>query len=191
MNYLVLAFTLFFTQFALAQRVVVDHHQAKEAYELLNKIRTNPEKYKKELKLFNLQKIKRTKLNWNNQLAEVAVYRAKDMAKRSYFDHVSPEGYGPNYFIQEAGYQLNPEWLKKRSSNNFESIAANRASATDAIKALIIGKEAPGYHHRTHLLGMDQWNASLYDIGIGYVECKGAKPYESYLVVIIAKHDWN
>ncbi|WP_294185622.1 CAP domain-containing protein [uncultured Sphingobacterium sp.] len=190
MNYLVLAFTMFFTQFALAQRVVVDHRQAREAYELLNNIRTNPEKYTKELNLFNLQKIKRTKLNWNKQLAEVAVYRAKDMAKRSYFDHVSPEGYGPNYFIEEAGYKLNSEWLSKRSANNFESIAANRASATAAVKALIIGKESPGYHHRTHLLGMDQWNASLYDIGIGYVECKGAKPYESYLVVIIAKHDW-
>jgi len=187
---LVLAFTLFFTQFALAQRVVVDHRQAREAYELLNNIRTNPEKYTKELNLFNLQKIKRTKLNWNKQLTEVAVYRAKDMAKRSYFDHVSPEGYGPNYFIEEAGYKLNPEWLSKRSANNFESIAANRASAIAAVKVLIIGKESPGYHHRTHLLGMDQWNASLYDIGIGYVECKGAKPYESYLVVIIAKHDW-
>ncbi len=190
MRYLVLALTLLFTKFVLAQRIVVDHHQAKSAYELLNKIRTNPERFKKELKLFNLHKIKRSKLNWNKQLAEVAVYRAKDMAKRSYFDHVSPEGYGPNYFMEEAGYQLNPEWLKKRNSNNFESIAANRASATDAIKALITGKEAPGYHHRTHLLGMDKWNASLYDIGIGYVECKGGKPYESYLVVIIAKHDW-
>ncbi|MGJ1316220.1 CAP domain-containing protein, partial [Sphingobacterium multivorum] len=81
MNYLVLAFTLLFTQSIFAQRIVVDHHQATEAYELLNKIRTNPERYKKELKLFNLQKIKRTKLNWNKELAEVAVYRAKDMAK--------------------------------------------------------------------------------------------------------------
>lgn len=190
MKYFVLAFTLFFTQFVFAQRVTVDHRQAKEAYELLNKIRTNPERYKKELRLFNLHKIKRTQLKWNKQLAEVAEYRAKDMAKRSYFDHVSPEGYGPNYFIVEAGYSLNSTWLAKRSANNFESIAANRASATDGIKALIIGKEAPGYHHRTHLLGMDEWNSSLYDIGIGYVKCKGRRPYESYLVVIIAKHDW-
>ncbi|WP_293943372.1 MULTISPECIES: CAP domain-containing protein [unclassified Sphingobacterium] len=190
MKYFILTFTLFVTQLAWAQRAIVDRGQAKEAYELLNKIRTNPEKYKRELKLFNLRKITRTKLNWNKQLAEVAEYRAKDMAKRGYFDHVSPEGYGPNYFIEEAGYHLNQSWVKKRNANNFESIAANRASATDAIKALIIGKEAPGYHHRTHLLGMDQWNGSLYDIGIGYVKCRGAKPYESYLVVIIAKHDW-
>ena len=103
MRYLVLALPLLFTKFVLAQHIVVDHHQAKSAYELLNKIRTNPERYKKELKLFNLHKIKRSKLNWNKQLAEVAVYRAKDMAKRSYFDHVSPEGYGPNYFMEEAG----------------------------------------------------------------------------------------
>ncbi|MCW8311013.1 CAP domain-containing protein [Sphingobacterium sp. InxBP1] len=188
MKYLIFAFTLFIVQAATAQRIRVDQRQAKEAYELLNRIRLNPEKYKRELKLFNLHKIKRTELRWNKQLAEVAVYRAKDMAKRAYFDHVSPEGYGPNYFIAQAGYALNPDWLKKRSANNFESIAANRASATDAIKALIIGREAPGYHHRTHLLGMDQWNGSLYDVGIGYVTCKGAIPYESYLVVIIAKH---
>lgn len=190
MKYFILLFTLLISMVVCAQRIVIDTHEAKEAYELLNKIRTNPEKYQKELQLFNLDKIKKTELKWNKDLAEVAEYRAKDMAKRSYFDHVSPEGYGPNYFMAEAGYTLNPAWLKNRSANNFESIAANRENATDAIKALIIGREAPGYHHRTHLLGMDDWNGSLYDIGIGFVRCKGAKPYESYLVVIIAKHDW-
>lgn len=114
MKYFILTFTLFVTQLAWAQRAIVDRGQAKEAYELLNKIRTNPEKYKRELKLFNLRKITRTKLNWNKQLAEVAEYRAKDMAKRGYFDHVSPEGYGPNYFIEEAGYHLNQSWVKKK-----------------------------------------------------------------------------
>lgn len=171
-------------------QVRVEKKQAKEAYHLLNEIRKNPERYKKKLGLFNLNKVTRKSLNWNKRLAEVAESRAKDMAKRNYFDHVNPDGIGPNYYMQQAGYDLNAKWLKNKRANNFESIAWNWPSATDAIKGLIIGKEAPGYHHRKHLLGMDEWNASLYDIGIGFVTTGKKGHQKSYLCVIIAKHDW-
>lgn len=175
---------------SLSAQVRLEKAQAKDAYRLLNDIRQYPEKYKNKLSLFNLNKICRKQLQWNDDLAKVAEDRAKDMAKRGYFDHVTPEGIGPNYFIQQQGYELNSSWLKNRRANNFESIAWNWSTAEEGIKGLIIGKESPGYQHRKHLLGMDDWNASLYDIGIGFAIGPGKKERESYLVVIIAKHDW-
>lgn len=189
MKYLLIFSLSLLCSFSSAQ-VRVEKKQAKEAYHLLNEIRQNPERYKKQLGLFNLNKVTRKQLNWNKKLAEVAEYRAKDMANRNYFDHVNPDGKGPNYYIQRAGYDLNAKWLKNKRANNFESIAWNWPSAEDAIKGLIIGKEAPGYYHRKHLLGMDDWNSSLYDIGIGYVTKRKKGKQESYLCVIIAKHNW-
>lgn len=189
---LFLFLTIFFfsTVFAQQKAIRVNHKQAQEAYQLLNDIRLNPRKYAKELGITNLEKVTRIKLVWNDKLAKVAEFRAADMAKRKYFDHVSPDGLGPNYYIVKAGYNLNQDWTKKRSANNFESIAANHFSAIEAIQALIIGKGSPGFMHRKHLLGMDAWNSSLVDVGIGFVQAEKGSPYKTYLCVIIAKHDW-
>lgn len=176
--------------FAQKKNITVDKKEARKAFELLNDIRMNPRKYAKELRLSNTKQVKNTRLVWNEQLAKAAEFRAYDMANRNYFDHVTPEGIGPNYYIQKAGYYLNPDWLKKLSANNFESIAANHPTAEAGIKAFIIGKNSPGLRHRTHVLGMDEWNGSLTDIGIGFVRVPNGSQYKTYLCVIIAKHDW-
>jgi Uncharacterized protein with SCP/PR1 domains len=183
------AFALF-SGLTLPARPFVDRRDAQSAYVLLNKIRQNPGAYARELGLPSKANITRTQLLWNQTLAEVAEARAMDMARRDYFDHTDPDGLGPNYHINRAGYRLNPNWLKRSTANNFESIAANYPSATAGIKAMIIGKNSPGFHHRKHLLGMDKWNASLQDIGIGFVRVPDGGTYQSYLCVIIAKHDW-
>ncbi|GGH11436.1 CAP domain-containing protein [Sphingobacterium alkalisoli] len=192
MRVLILVICLFsFTALSAQKKnIIVDKSQAKAAYELLNDIRMNPKKYAKELGISNISKVKRTKLIWNNTLAKVAEFRAYDMANHNYFDHTSPKGIGPNHYISEAGYSLNSDWLKKRSANNFESIAANHPSASEGIKAFIIGKNSPGFMHRKHVLGMDEWNASLVDIGIGFVRVPSGSRYTTYLCVLIAKHDW-
>ena len=39
-------------------------------------------------------------------LADVARQRAADMANRGYFDHVNPDGVGPNSLMRSAGYPL-------------------------------------------------------------------------------------
>ncbi|UIR55733.1 CAP domain-containing protein [Sphingobacterium sp. SRCM116780] len=189
MKYLIIFCLSTLFLFSSAQ-IRVEKKQAKAAFELLNKIRENPKKFKKKLDLFDLDKITRKNLVWNKDLAKVAEFRAKDMAERDYFDHVSPEGIGVNYYIEQAGYDLNVNWLKNKKANNFESIAWNWPTAEAGIRGLIIGKESPGYHHRKHLLGMDEWNSSLSDIGIGFVTVKRKSGSESYLCVIIAKHDW-
>lgn len=171
-------------------RPTVDRDEAEAAFALLNKIRQNPSAYQRELGLNSRIKIAQTPLKWNVTLAKVAEARALDMARRNYFDHTDPDGIGPNHHIHRAGYSLNPDWLKRKQANNFESIAANYPSASDGIKAMIIGKSSPGFGHRKHLLGMDEWNGSLEDIGIGYVRAPSGSRYKSYLCVIIAKHDW-
>lgn len=177
--------------FAQKKSITMDKREAKRAFELLNDIRMNPGKYANELGLSSTAQVTHTRLIWNKALAKAAEFRAYDMANRDYFDHVTPEGIGPNYYIQKAGYSLNPDWLKKLSANNFESIAANHPTAEAGIKAFIIGKNSPGLRHRVHLLGMDEWNASLVDIGIGFARVPRGSRYQTYLCVIIAKHDWH
>lgn len=168
----------------------VERREARGAYALLNDIRQHPDRYRRALGLNPNEPITKTGLRWNDTLARVAEARAHDMAVRDYFSHVDPDGYGPNYHIHRAGYSLNSDWLKDKTTNNFESIAANYASAEDGIRALILGRGQAVNYHRKHLLGMDKWNHTLTDIGIGYVLMPSGSLYRSYLCVIIAKHDW-
>lgn len=181
----------FMVPLAQTKQVQVNKKQAQEAYAYLNSFRDNPAQLMRELGIkFDISKVSKVQLRWNAQLAKVAEFRASDMAKRNYFDHVSPEGLGPNQYIHQYGYKLHKDWLQKPSANFFESIGANHDTAIEGIKAFIIGKGSPGYMHRKHVLGMDDWNASLYDIGIGFVQVEKGFPYKTYLCVIIAKHEW-
>jgi uncharacterized protein YkwD len=163
--------------------------EAQQAFQLLNTIRSNPEKYYKELHLNSKLKITKAPLRWNDTLARVAEAKALDMAKRNYFDHVNPDGLGINYFINQSGYALNADWLKDKKENFFESIGSGHDSGEAAIKAMIIDAENANMGHRDHVLGIGDWDATLHDIGIGFVKCDGGK-YQSYICIIIAKHNW-
>ncbi|HEY8895063.1 MAG TPA: CAP domain-containing protein, partial [Niastella sp.] len=101
--------------------------------------------------------------------------------------HTTPEGYGINYLINQSGYSLNGEWLKANNLSYFESIGSGQESGADAVKSLIIDEKDNNKGHRNHLLGITQWDASLYDIGIGFVKSDGST-YQSYTCIIIAKH---
>ena len=155
MKYLIAAIFSLVAHVAQAQRITTERDEAKDAYVLLNDIRSNPSKYRKQLGISDIQNVTRKALVWNKQLAKVAEERAYDMAKRDYFDHITPDGVGVNVQIADGGYTLNKDWLKNVKANNFESIAANHPSAVEGIRALIIGKGSPGFMHRKHLLGMD------------------------------------
>ena len=163
--------------------------EAQGAFQLVNSIRNNPEKYYKELKLNSKLRITKTLLRWNDTLARVAEAKALDMAKRNYFNHVNPDGYGINYSINQSGYQLNADWLKDKKENFFESLGSGHDSGTEAVKSLIIDADDATKGHRDHLLGIGDWDATLVDIGIGFVKCDGGK-YQSYTCIIIAKHNW-
>lgn len=169
--------------------IQVNKEEAKKAFALLQAIRKDPNAFSQELKFKKNLNVSKITLKWNDTLAKVAENRAYDMASKNYFSHTSKEGYGVNYYINKAGYSLNASWLKSKSSNFFESIAANQGSGENAIKALIIDEGLSEKGHRNHLLGLDEWNSSLTDIGIGYVT-SSASTYKNYMVVIIAKHDF-
>jgi uncharacterized protein YkwD len=162
--------------------------EAHQAFELINTIRSNPEKYYTELQLDSKLHISKNPLRWNDTLARVAEAKAMDMAKRNYFGHITPECYGINHLISQSGYCLNGEWLKANNLNYFETIGSGQESGVETVKSLIIDEKDTGKDHRNHLLGTTQWDASLYDIGIGFVKSDGST-YQSYTCIIIAKHN--
>lgn len=165
----------------------LDKEEAQKAFALLNKIRTNPAAFASEMPF--LAKINsKPQLKWSDTLAKVAEAKALDMATRDYVDHVDPDGYGLNYYIDKAGYKLNPRWLTAKNLNFFESMSAGSADGETAIRKLIIDNGVPTLGHRKHLLGLDDWTASLTDIGIGYARPVAKAEYKSYVCVIIAKH---
>jgi uncharacterized protein YkwD len=180
----------FFISFQTEKTIEVDKEEARNAFAFLNEIRANPGNYYKELNYSKNLKVSAVKLQWNDTLARVAEAKARDMAERNYFAHVDPDRKGINYLIHRAGYKLNTDWFKNKSDNNFESLTANINTGKAAIEILIIDEGVKSFGHRKHLLGLDQWNSTLRDAGIGFVRCSSGCEYQSYVCVIIAKHDW-
>jgi hypothetical protein len=162
--------------------------EAQLAFELLNSIRSNPEKYYKELHFNGKLTITKTPLRWNDTLARVAEAKALDMAKRNYVNHVSPEGVGISYLVQRNGYTLNADWLKNKKDNMFETLGFGDESGAEAVRKLIFDLDDSDTVKRDHLLGIGEWNASLVDVGIGFVKCDGGR-FQSYTCIIIAKHE--
>ena len=191
MKTLILSLTLLLCcSFQINDPVLQDKNEAQKAYMLLNDIRTNPAKYYKQYPFLKKLNFTKTKLIWNDTLAQVAEAKAYDMANRNYFGHVNPEGYGMNYYISKTGYALEKEWTANKKDNFFESIAAGDSTGENAINNLILDKGIPSLGHRKHLLGVEQWNAALVDIGIGFAKRANGSMYGYYMSVIIAKHHW-
>lgn len=179
------------TSFQKSTGIIVNKDEAKKAFELLTDIRANPQKYYQEYKFPKSTKPSTVVLQWNETLAKVAEEKAYDMAKRNYFSHTSPDKEGINYQINKAGYNIVESWCKPKSQNFFESLYAGtgKDNAEAGLKTLIIDEGISSKGHRVHLLGLDEWNRSLTDIGIGIVHSSQSK-YGTYMCVIIAKHDW-
>lgn len=114
-------------------------------------------------------------------LAQVARARAQDMADRHYFSHTNPDGYGPNYLVEQAGYQLPDYYGQAPDANNIESIAGGYSTVDAAWQAWM---NSSG--HRTHILELNSFFAEQIDYGIGYVY-DSTSDYGHYWVVITAK----
>ena len=99
----------------------------------------------------------------DQRIQNVARSRAQDMAARGYFSHTNPDGLGPNYLVQQTGYQLPSWWGNGLTSNYIESIAAGYTSADAAWQGWM---NSPG--HRTHLLAENSFYANQVVYGIGY-----------------------
>lgn len=161
----------------------------KDAFDYLNAVRNYPSAYSKELAVDLSTVEKRDKLVWSAELAKAAYDKAKDMAERNYFGHVDPDGYGMNYKINKAGFDLADYLMQSKKANNFESIAAgtDRNTGKIMIQQLIIDKGIPSLGHRKHLLGMTTFWAEAKYCGIGFYKKPGSK-YTYYICVLIAKH---
>lgn len=125
----------------------------------------------------------RDEVRCNPVLAEVARERAKDMATRRYFDHVNPDGHGPNYIVLQAGYHL-PDWYDHSDrANNIESIGGGFKDA-GAMWQAWLGSE----YHRVHVLATVSFYADQEEVGVGYYSDENS-PYGKYWVVLSAPEE--
>ncbi|MCH8741953.1 CAP domain-containing protein [Patescibacteria group bacterium] len=87
-------------------------------------------------------------LQINSLLEKAAQQKAQDMAQKGYFDHTSPEGKTPWYWLDKAGY---------RYSYAGENIAIHFYDSQDLVKSWMNSSS-----HRTNIL-----NKNFTEIGIG------------------------
>jgi uncharacterized protein YkwD len=113
-------------------------------------------------------------------LAKVARARAEDMARRDYFSHVNPDGFGPNYLVIQAGFPLLSWYDQRPAANNIESLAAGYGDAAKTWNAWL---NSPS--HRVHVLGLNDFYANQVLYGVGYFRLEGST-YVNYWVVITA-----
>ncbi len=122
----------------------------------------------------------RVEIGCNYVLSSVARGRAEDMARREYFDHVNPDGIGPNQLVQSAGFDL-PDWYDMSDQgNNIESIAAGQNSPQAVWRSWM---DSPS--HRRHLLGEVEFYRNQTVVGIGHHYDPNSK-YGHYWVIITA-----
>lgn len=124
---------------------------------------------------------RREQLRCSPLLAEVARQKAIDLGVRDYFDHVNPDGLGPNWMLILAGYPLPEYYFQDPDANNVESLAAGFLDARSAWEALLASET-----HRLHVLGEDPFFAEQIEYGIGYAEVPGST-YQYYWVILTAK----
>lgn len=187
MKITILLFLLFITG-SVSEEPTIEKSEAKLAFQFLNQVRTKPEQFYKEFPFLKNYK-KRPLLKWNDTLAKAAEQKALDMATNNYVGHIDKNGFGMNYYIHKAGYQLKPSWIKNPTENYFESINAESPSGKEAIKSLLIDEGIPSFGHRRHLLGIDSFYASLYDIGIAFVKGGAKSAHKTYTCILIARHN--
>ncbi|YCM46435.1 CAP domain-containing protein [Verrucomicrobiaceae bacterium 227] len=125
-------------------------------------------------------KQKRPIFRYDARLAGAARAKARDMAKRGYFGHTDPDGYGSNFKISQTGYALPPQWLAFKSSNQGESLLAGEASATKGLTRWL----ASGTH-RSHILALDPFYQNQTRYGLGY-HYDPSSNYRHYWVLVTA-----
>ena len=123
----------------------------------------------------------RTSMQCDPILSKVARERALDMGNRNYFSHTNPDGFGPNYLVQQAGYPLPIFYSQDLDGNNIESIQGGCSSSSCAWSAWM---NSDG--HSRHLLGLSSFFVEQTDFGVGYAYVPNSK-YGFYWVIITAR----
>lgn len=123
---------------------------------------------------------KRETLVCDPALQEFAAARAKDMADRNYFGHVTPERKGPDELLRETGYEI-PKYYVGGISNSIESILAGEDDPRQAWKLFLSSAT-----HRNHLLGSGDMYAKQQRFGIAHLH-QPASRYAHYWVIVIVE----
>lgn len=126
------------------------------------------------------QQRNRSRMTLDPVLTAVARSRAADMAKRHYFSHTDPDGYGPNSLVRAGGYALPRSWGGGRGDNYIESIGAGHSTPAAAWEAWMRSSV-----HRTHLLALSSFYRDQTNFGVGFYS-DPASPFGRYWVVITA-----
>jgi hypothetical protein len=113
-------------------------------------------------------------------LCAVARAKAQDMGQRNYFGHVNPDGKGPNYLVEKAGYPLPDWWGDDPRANYIESIGAGYSSAS-----AVWGEWMESSGHRRHLLAESSFYRDQTAYGVGFANVPGSD-YQYYWVIITA-----
>jgi uncharacterized protein YkwD len=82
---------------------------------------------------------------WSDALAQVARNHSRDMLRRRYFDHRSPEGAGPADRVTRAGISF------RRCAENIFSIT-NGPTAANSLAAVVVKAWMDSRGHRRNLL---------------------------------------
>lgn len=115
---------------------------------------------------------------YSNVLQQAATDHCVDMATRSFFSHVNPDGIWPNQRAREAGFRLPQEWPD--DANYVESICAGQPTPQEAWNAWMHSES-----HKTHLLGLTGFFAAQVNVGVGYAH-NGNSVYQHYWVIVSA-----
>lgn len=129
----------------------------------------------------------RETMSYHPILGEIARMRAMDMAEHGYYgpSHTDRHGYGPDYYICQAGYFLIMEGYCETlepTNNTLESIAAGLHANDTPQEVLKAWLNSPG--HKRHLLAeSDEFNRGTF-YGIGYAQGTEKSAYDHYWVFI-------
>jgi uncharacterized protein YkwD len=130
-------------------------------------------------RLKNDDRQERARLEWHSGVARVAEDKLHDMQARHYYDHLDPDGHGPNWWLKRAGLLPNG-YPQGDGDNNVESLQNNADHASDSW-ADLLGSPM----HADHLLGRG-WFGGQDKIGVA---CgPGFAPDCWWLWVILITH---
>jgi uncharacterized protein YkwD len=106
----------------------------------------------------------RNPMVWDELLARAANDRVYLQAVEGWTGHLSPDGIGPNFWVETYGYEL-PEWYSGYAdANNIESLAHNGDGTAEGI----FNAWLDSFEHRGHILGLDPFYAAQTHVGVGY-----------------------
>lgn len=118
-------------------------------------------------------------IKWNGLLASVALSRITRMAKEGWQAHTDPQGRGPNDAVRAAGYKLPDSYSHAKDGNNIESLLWGGDGGLDQVWNAWMGSP----HHRTHILGLNDFYAGQICVGVAHVDMVGSRWRHYYAIL--------